>query len=116
MHKAYHSPKMGYNLLSVRALNKMGFALFLDIDVVVLLWSKTLNVAFVGYVEDDLFVVDFLGKNHFKFDVLIRKGRRGLVVASPPSPCQYENFVKSPQGWPRSRTKRRCLFYQKSCL
>ena len=53
---------LGYNLLSVRALNKMGFAVFLDIDIVVLLWSKTLKVAFVGYVEDDLFVVDFSGK------------------------------------------------------
>ena len=53
---------LGFNLLSVRALNKMGFAVFLDIDVVVLLWSKTLKVAFVGYVEDDLFVVDFSGK------------------------------------------------------
>ena len=53
---------LGYNLLSVRALTKMGFAVFIDIDIVVLLWSKTLNVAFVGYVENDLFVVDFLGK------------------------------------------------------
>ena len=53
---------LGYNLLSVRALNKMGFAVFLDIYVVVLLWSKTLKVAFVGYVENDLFVVDFSGK------------------------------------------------------
>ena len=32
---------LGFNLLSVRALNKMGFAVFFDIDVVVLLWSKT---------------------------------------------------------------------------
>ena len=38
----------------------MGFAIF--IDIVVLLWSKTLKVAFVGYVENDLFVVDFSGK------------------------------------------------------
>ena len=53
---------LGFNLLSVRALGKMGFAVFFDNDVVVLMWSKTLKVAFVGYVEDDLFVVDFLGK------------------------------------------------------
>ena len=53
---------LGFNLLSVRALNKMGFAVFLDIDIVVLLWSKTLTVAFIGYVEDDLFVVYFSGK------------------------------------------------------
>ena len=53
---------LGFNLLSVLALNKMGFAVFLDIDVVIILWSKTLKVSFIGYVEDDLFVVDFLGK------------------------------------------------------
>ena len=31
---------LGYNLLSVRALGKMGFAVFFDNDIVVLMWSK----------------------------------------------------------------------------
>ena len=53
---------LGYNLISVRALGKMGFAVFIDVDIVVLLWSKSLKVAFVGYVENDLYVVDFSGK------------------------------------------------------
>ena len=53
---------LGYNLLSVRALGKMGFAVFFDNDIVVLMWSKTLKVAFVGHVENDLYVVDFSGK------------------------------------------------------
>ena len=53
---------LGYNLLSVRALGKMVFAVFIDDDLVVLLWSKSLKVAFVGYVENDLYVVDFSGK------------------------------------------------------
>jgi hypothetical protein len=53
---------LGYNLLSVRALGKMGFAVFFDNDLVVLLWSKTLKLAFIGYVENDLYVVDFSGK------------------------------------------------------
>ena len=53
---------LGYNLLSIRALGKMGFAVFIDDDLVVLLWSKSLKVAFVGYVENDLYVVDFSGK------------------------------------------------------
>ncbi|KAK1628973.1 hypothetical protein QYE76_003288 [Lolium multiflorum] len=52
---------LGYNLLSVSALGKMGFAVFIDNDIVVLLWSKTLKVAFVGYREHNLYVVDFLG-------------------------------------------------------
>ncbi len=37
----------------------MGFAVFIDKDIVVLLWSKTLKVAFVGYREHNLYVVDF---------------------------------------------------------
>src|SRR3954468_23068268 len=53
---------LGYNLLSVRALGKMGFAVFIDDDLVVLLWSNSLKVAFVGYVKNDLYVVDFSGK------------------------------------------------------
>ena len=53
---------LGYNLLSVQALTKMGFAVFIDIDIVVLLWSKTLKVAFVGYIGNDLLLVDFVGK------------------------------------------------------
>jgi hypothetical protein len=53
---------LGYNLLSVRALGKMGFAFFVDYDIVVLLWSKSLKVAFVGHTENNLYVVDFSGK------------------------------------------------------
>jgi gag-pre-integrase-like protein/integrase-like protein/Pol polyprotein len=53
---------LGYNLLSVHALGKMGFAVFIDDDIVVLMWSKSLKVAFVGYVEHDLYVVDFSGQ------------------------------------------------------
>ena len=53
---------LGYNLLSVRALGKMGFAVFIDNDIVVLMWSKSLKAAFVGYVENVLYVVDFSGK------------------------------------------------------
>src|SRR3954465_12007496 len=53
---------LGYNLLSVHALGKMGFAVFIDDDIVVLMWRKSLKVAFIGYVENDLYVVDFLGK------------------------------------------------------
>ena len=44
---------LGYNLRSVRALQKMAFAIFIDKDIVILLWSKTLKVAFVGYIENE---------------------------------------------------------------
>ena len=39
---------LGYNLMSVHALNKMNFDVYFTIDMVVLLRSKTLKVMFVG--------------------------------------------------------------------
>jgi hypothetical protein len=53
---------LGYNLLSVRALEKMGFTVFIDYDNMVLLWSKSLKIAFVRHIENNLYVVDFSGK------------------------------------------------------
>ena len=52
---------LGYNLMSVRALTKLGISTFFEPDIVVLLWSKSLRVAFVGHVEHELYVVDFSG-------------------------------------------------------
>ena len=52
---------LGYNLLSVCALTKLGISPFFDKHVVVLLWSKSLRVAFVGYMEHEIYVVDFSG-------------------------------------------------------
>jgi hypothetical protein len=37
----------------------MGFATFLYVWIVVLLWRKSLNVAHVGHVENSLYVIDF---------------------------------------------------------
>ena len=48
-----------YNLLSFRQLALMGFATLFDIDIVALLWSKTLKVAFVGHVKNGLYVINF---------------------------------------------------------
>ena len=50
---------LAYNLLSVRQLAIMVFATFFDIDTMALLWSKTLKVAFVGHVENGLYVINF---------------------------------------------------------
>ena len=50
---------LAYNLLSVHKLALMGFAAFFDLDIVALLWSKTLKVAFVGHVENGLYVINF---------------------------------------------------------
>lgn len=50
---------LSYNLLSVLQLAHMGFHSFFGTTSMTLLWSKTLKVAFVGYVENGLYVVDF---------------------------------------------------------
>src|SRR4051812_17684582 len=48
-----------FNLLSFRQLTKMGICTFFDEDLVTLMWSKILKVAFVGHVEDGMYVVEF---------------------------------------------------------
>jgi hypothetical protein len=53
---------LSYNLLSVAQLADMGFATFFDVGIVVLLWSKFLKVAFVGHVENGLYVIDLSKK------------------------------------------------------
>jgi hypothetical protein len=70
---------LGYNLLSVRALNAMGFAVFIDDPIVLLMWSKSLKVAFVGYVENNLYVVDFSGKTTTSAMCLYAKGDVGWL-------------------------------------
>ena len=53
---------LGYNLLSVSQLALMGYGTYFHVDIVILFKGKTLDVAFVGYVEDNLYVVDFSKK------------------------------------------------------
>ena len=53
---------LGYNLLSVSQLCLLGFSVFFDAHTVILLWSKSLKVAFVGHEEGGLHVVDFSRK------------------------------------------------------
>jgi hypothetical protein len=53
---------LSYNLLSIAQLADMGFATFFDVGIVVLLWSKSLKVAFVGHVKNGLYVIDFSKK------------------------------------------------------
>jgi hypothetical protein len=50
---------LSYNLLFFAQLANMGFATFFDVGIVVLLWSKSLNVAHVGHVENGLYVINF---------------------------------------------------------
>ena len=70
---------LGYNLMSVRALNKMNFDVYFTLDMVVLLRSKTLKVMFVGYVENELFVVDFSGSTNTQAICLFGKADVGWL-------------------------------------
>jgi hypothetical protein len=36
----------------------MGYATYFDVDFVVVMWSKNFKVAFVGHVENGLYVLD----------------------------------------------------------
>jgi hypothetical protein len=53
---------LSFNLLFIAQLADVGFATFFDVGVVVLLWSKSLKVAFVGHVKNGLYVIDFSEK------------------------------------------------------
>jgi transposase InsO family protein len=70
---------IGYNLLSVHQLATMGYATYFDIDFVVIIWSKTLKVAFVGYVKNSLYVVDFSEKPTTAAICLISKADMGWL-------------------------------------
>ena len=70
---------LGYNLLLVRALGKMGFSVFFEPDLVVLSWSNTLEVAFVGHVENELYVVDFSGSTNTQTVCLFGKADVGWL-------------------------------------
>ena len=64
---------------SVHALAEMGFGTYFDVGIVVLMWSRSLKVAFVGYVEHGLYVVDFSGESTASTMCLIAKGDVGWL-------------------------------------
>ena len=68
---------LGYNLMSVASLADMGFGTYFDKGIVVLMWSKSLKVAFVGYVEHGLYVVDFSRESNRTTMCLMAKGDVG---------------------------------------
>jgi hypothetical protein len=70
---------IGYNLLSVCQLATMGYDTYFDVDIVVIMWSKTLKVAFVGYVKNGLYVVDFSEKPTTAAICLIAKADVGWL-------------------------------------
>ena len=76
---------LGYNLLLVHALGKMGFSVFFELDLVVLLWSKTLEVAFVGHSKMSYMWLTFRGQPIPKRCVFLeRPTRDGCGIAAYP--------------------------------
>jgi hypothetical protein len=55
----------------------MGLAIFIDGDTMVLWWSKSRKVAFLGHVENEMYVVDFSGKTNSQPMCLFGKGDAG---------------------------------------
>ena len=102
---------LGYNLMSVRALNKINFDVHFTIDMVVLLRSKTLKVMFVGYVENELFVVDFSGSTNTQAICLFGKADMGWLWHRRLAHVNMRTLQQSSQGWPHSWTKRECFFF-----
>ena len=47
-----------YNLMFVLQLARSGFASYFDEENVTVTWKKSLKVAFVGFVENGMYVVD----------------------------------------------------------
>ena len=57
----------------------MGFGTYFDEGIVVLMWRKSLKVAFVGYVDHRLYVVDFSGESTTTTMCLMAKGDVGWL-------------------------------------
>jgi hypothetical protein len=107
---------LGYNLLSVYQIARMAFCTFFYEHMVVLLWRKTLHVAFVGYVESGLYVVDFSEKTTPFALCLFAKGDKGWLCHRRLAHVNMRTLQSLHNGVPHSRTKRRCFLLQRSCL
>ena len=60
--KVHLVESMSYNLLSVMQLCKAGYTVIFNKYHMTILFTKSLKVGFVGFVENDLYVVDFSKK------------------------------------------------------
>ena len=73
---------LGYNLLSVHQIARMGLCTFFDEHMVVLLWSKTLRVAFVGYVESGCMLLTSPERQHlplFAYSLKVKRVGYGIA-------------------------------------
>jgi hypothetical protein len=87
----------------------MGYnCLFTNIGVTVFRRSDD-SIAFKGVLEGQLYLVDF-NDNQAELDTcLIAKTNMGLALASPTSPCWYEESSQASKGRAHVRTNQ-CSF------
>jgi hypothetical protein len=96
---------LSYNLLFVAQLADMGSATFFDVGIVVLLWSKFLKVAFVGHVENGLYVIDFSEKVTKVATCLMAKVDVGLRMASAGFKGGFGTSIPPPAPLPAPVTR-----------
>jgi hypothetical protein len=106
---------IGYNLLSVCQLAIMGYATYFDVDFVVVMWSKTLKVSFVGYIENGLYVVDFLENSTTATICLIAKADVGWLWHHRLAHVNMRSLQSLYTGGHILGLKG-CFFCQRSCL
>jgi hypothetical protein len=66
---------LGYNILLVHQLSRMGLRTFFDIDGVLLFWSKSLKVAFIRYIKFRVVCGEIFWENHIIRGLSIYKER-----------------------------------------
>ena len=54
----------------------------------------SLEVAFVGKLDGNLYTVDFSKESTFHATCLMAQGQQGVAMASPASPCRHEKSSK----------------------
>ena len=70
---------LSYNLLSVGQLCNAGYTVIFNKYHVTILFTQTLNVAFVGFRENGLYVVDFSKETTQIATCLMAKGDKGWL-------------------------------------
>ena len=70
---------LSYNLLSVRQLCKVGYTVIFNLFHVTVLFTRTLKVAFVAFVENNLYVVDFSKETTQVATLLMAKADMGWL-------------------------------------
>ena len=97
-----------YHLLSVRQLASVGYDTLFGLTDVKVFKRDTLEVAFVGELDGNLYTVDFSKESTFHATCLMAKADVGAMAPSA-SPHWHEKFTSSLKGGAHPWTNQ-CLF------